>query len=263
MLSLTVAIVSCASSASRARWRATSSASRRTTWRSATLGRPARARSSPASSRSRRPGSRASARGDLLSRMVADVDALQDLYLRGLLRPLVAVARRRRGGRGERGVRARCGRGAGRRAARQWPRSSPVLGRARSPRGAAPARPRRARAERRARRGARRRRRARRLRRGRRTGCAASPTPTASWPACARRDALAGGRGRGARRPRRGPPVAGPSSRSPSPPRRRRAAPGCSRAAGRCWRWPPSRASHRCPAAAPSLGRPGRAAARS
>lgn len=31
-------------------------------------------------------------RGDLLSRMVADVDALQDLYLRGLLPPLVALA---------------------------------------------------------------------------------------------------------------------------------------------------------------------------
>ena len=30
-------------------------------------------------------------RGDLLSRMVADVDALQDLYLRGILPPLVAV----------------------------------------------------------------------------------------------------------------------------------------------------------------------------
>ncbi|MBJ7331558.1 MAG: thiol reductant ABC exporter subunit CydC [Solirubrobacteraceae bacterium] len=30
-------------------------------------------------------------RGDLLSRMVADVDALQDLYLRGLLPPLVAL----------------------------------------------------------------------------------------------------------------------------------------------------------------------------
>lgn len=30
-------------------------------------------------------------RGDLLSRMVADVDALQDLYLRGLLPPLVAI----------------------------------------------------------------------------------------------------------------------------------------------------------------------------
>jgi ATP-binding cassette, subfamily C, bacterial CydC len=30
-------------------------------------------------------------RGDLLTRMVADVDALQDLYLRGLLPPLVAV----------------------------------------------------------------------------------------------------------------------------------------------------------------------------
>ncbi|UUY04721.1 thiol reductant ABC exporter subunit CydC [Svornostia abyssi] len=31
-------------------------------------------------------------RGDLLSRMVADVDALQDLYLRGLLPPFVALA---------------------------------------------------------------------------------------------------------------------------------------------------------------------------
>jgi thiol reductant ABC exporter CydC subunit len=31
-------------------------------------------------------------RGDLLSRMVADVDALQDLYLRGLLPPFVAIA---------------------------------------------------------------------------------------------------------------------------------------------------------------------------
>lgn len=31
-------------------------------------------------------------RGDLLSRMVADVDALQDLYLRGLLPPLIALA---------------------------------------------------------------------------------------------------------------------------------------------------------------------------
>ena len=31
-------------------------------------------------------------RGDLLSRMVADVDTLQDLYLRGLLPPLVAIA---------------------------------------------------------------------------------------------------------------------------------------------------------------------------
>ena len=30
-------------------------------------------------------------RGDLLSRMVADVDALQDLYLRGLGPPLVAL----------------------------------------------------------------------------------------------------------------------------------------------------------------------------
>jgi ABC-type transport system involved in cytochrome bd biosynthesis fused ATPase/permease subunit len=30
-------------------------------------------------------------RGDLLTRMVADVDALQDLYLRGVLPPLVAV----------------------------------------------------------------------------------------------------------------------------------------------------------------------------
>ena len=58
--------------------------------------RPARAwaacgsASMSASSRWRRRSSTAT-RGDLLSRMVADVDALQNLYLRGVAPPLVAA----------------------------------------------------------------------------------------------------------------------------------------------------------------------------
>ena len=86
----------CASSASRGRSRATSSGSPRTTSRSGCSGR-ARVRVyerieplAPAELEGYR-------RGDLLARMVADVDALQNLHLRGVGPPLVAlVAGRRR-----------------------------------------------------------------------------------------------------------------------------------------------------------------------
>ena len=50
--------------------------------------------------------------GDLLARLVGDVDAVQDLYLRGLIPPLVALAERR----GVRGRRRRPAAGGGRRA---------------------------------------------------------------------------------------------------------------------------------------------------
>ena len=150
-------------------------------------------------------------RGDLLSRMVADVDALQDLYLRGILPPLVAVIAGRRGGRGERGVRARGGRGPARRAARAGP---PRPG----PRSAADPRRRRAARPRPARSSA--------PSSSRRsapppswsptarapTGSAASPRPTASWTAS-----------RGATRWRRAPPTRSasswPASRWPASPR--------------------------------------------
>ena len=65
-------------------------------------------------------------RGDLVSRMVGDVDALQGLYLRGLGPPLVALARRGRLRRRD-GVRApRCGdRARGRARARRDRRAAP------------------------------------------------------------------------------------------------------------------------------------------
>ena len=101
--------------------------------------------STSASSRSRRPSSRRYRRGDLLASFVGDVDALQDLYLRGLGPPLVAlvagaaVRRRRRRAPARRGARPRRrpGRGGRRRAApgrRGWrgPPRSAMLRRAAS-----------------------------------------------------------------------------------------------------------------------------------
>ena len=108
-------------------------------------------------------------RGDLLSRMVADVDALQDLYLRGHPAAARRGDRRGRGGRGERGVRARGGRGPARRAARAGPPRPGARSAADPRRRRPPGRGPRA-AQRRARRDAPRGPRARRLRRGHRPG---------------------------------------------------------------------------------------------
>ena len=218
--------------------------------RAARLARPRAARARPAcgrgstsgSSRSRRRSSTAYRDGDLLSRMVADVDALQNLYLRGLGPPLVALL----AGAVSVGVAAAFLPAAGLVLAagllvggvavpRSRPRGSGAAGR----RQAARAR----RADGRADRADSRRAGARRVRlraRGARPG---PRTRIARSSRSARRDALAAGAGDGvgaagdradrrrrARGRRRGV-------------RRRPARPRADRAARRCWRWRRSRPS--------------------
>ena len=142
-------------------------------------------------------------RGDLLDRMVGDVDALQGLYLRALGPPLVAVAgrrrlRRRRPPRSCPRRRSSSPSGCSSPASRV-PAASPArLGRAAGRRQAAA----RARADRRARRAAARRTRARRLR-PRGGAPRALRRADGELVALGRRDALAAGLGGRALAPRR------------------------------------------------------------
>jgi ABC-type transport system involved in cytochrome bd biosynthesis fused ATPase/permease subunit len=90
VLSLTVAIVASGSSAWRGRSPAISSASRHTTSRSGASALRAPA-STGASRTCRRHSCEEHRHGDLLASFVGDVDSLQNLYLRGLLPPVVAL----------------------------------------------------------------------------------------------------------------------------------------------------------------------------
>ena len=91
ILSLTVAIVGVRFFGLARPLRATASASPRTTSRCARSDACAAA-STSGSSRWRRPSSRTTEAATSLARMVADVDALQGLYLRSLTPPLVALS---------------------------------------------------------------------------------------------------------------------------------------------------------------------------